>query len=54
MMKGDHASRMYEVQEQFIGQWVTFDYEELSIDGCPTKGVVRETRLCDTAGNPLE
>ena len=54
MMKGKHEDRMYEVQQQFIGQWVTFDYEELSIDGCPTKGVVRETRLCDTSGNPIQ
>ena len=54
MMRGKHEDRMYGVQEQFIGQWITFDYEELSIDGVPTKGVVRETRLCDTSGNPLQ
>jgi hypothetical protein len=54
MMKGDHASRMYDVQEQFIGQWVTFDYEELSDKDVPTKGVVRETRLCDTSGTPTQ
>lgn len=53
MMKGNHASRMYDVQKQFIGQWVTFDYEELSEAGKPTKGVVRETRLCDEDGSPL-
>lgn len=54
MMKGDRASRMYDVQHQFIGQWVTFDYEELSDKGVPTKAVVRETRLCDSQGNPQE
>lgn len=54
MMKGSHESRMYDIQKQFIGQWVTFDYEELSEKGVPTKGVVRETRLCDENGNPLE
>ena len=54
MMKGDHASRMYEVQGQFIGHWVTFKYEELSDKGVPTKPVVEETRLCDTSGSALE
>lgn len=54
MMKGTHASRMYDVQEQFIGQWVTFKYEELSDTGKPTKPVVEETRLCDPEGNPLD
>lgn len=54
MMKGSHESRMYDVQKQFIGKWVTFDYEELSEKGVPTKGVVRETRLCDEDGQPLE
>lgn len=53
MMKGNHTSRMYDVQKQFIGQWVTFDYEELSNAGKPTKPVVRETRPCDNEGNPL-
>ena len=54
MMKGDHDSRMYHVQEQFIGQWVTFKYEELSEKGIPTKPVVEETRVCDTSGSPVE
>ena len=54
MMKGDHASRMFDVQEQFIGKWVTFAYEELSNAGKPTKPVVHETRLCDAKGQPLE
>lgn len=54
MMKGSHESRMYSVQEQFIGQWVNFKYEELSEAGKPTKGVVEETRPCDFEGNPLD
>lgn len=54
MMKGTHESRMYNVQEQFIGQWVTFQYEELSDSGVPTKPTVMETRLCDAKGEPLE
>lgn len=54
MMKGTHESRMYSVQEQFIGKWVNFKYEELSEAGKPTKGVVEETRLCDFEGNPLD
>ena len=54
MMKGDHASRMHEIQEQFIGKWVTFKFEELSEKGVPTKPVVEETRLCDTSGSPVQ
>lgn len=54
MMKGSHAERMYDNQLNFIGQWLTFEYEELSDKGCPTKGVVQETRLCNIAGQPLE
>lgn len=54
MMKGDHASRMCEIQEQFIGQWITFKFEELSEKGVPTKPVVEETRLCDSSGSPIE
>lgn len=54
MMKGTHESRMYSVQEQFIGKWVNFKYEELSEAGKPTKGVVEETRPCDFEGNPLD
>lgn len=54
MMKGDHQSRMFEVQKGFIGQWVTFSYEELSKAGVPTKPTVYETRLCDDKGQPLE
>lgn len=54
MMKGSHESRMFDVQNQFIGKWVTFSYEELSEAGVPTKPVVHETRLCDEDGQPLE
>lgn len=54
MMKGSREERYYNVQEQFIGQWVTFKYEELSEKGVPTKPVVDETRLCDDNGNPVE
>lgn len=53
-MKGDAASRSFSKQQQFIGKWVTFSYEELSDAGKPTKPVVHETRLCDKDGNPLE
>ena len=54
MMKGSRESRNYEVQQQFIGKWVTFKYEELSKAGIPTKPVAEETRLCDAKGQPLE
>lgn len=54
MMKGTHTTRMYSVQKQFIGKWVTFEYEELSGAGKPTKPTVVETRLCDVTGEPLE
>lgn len=53
-MKGDADSRAFKVQQQFIGRWVTFSYEELSDSGKPTKPVVQETRLCNNAGQPLE
>ncbi len=53
-MKGDAASRSYEAQLQFVGKWVTYNYEELSSSFKPTKPTVQETRLCDTSGNPLE
>lgn len=54
MMKGSHESRMFDVQKQFVGKWVTFEYEELSDTGTPTKPTVKETRLCDNEGNPLD
>lgn len=54
VMKGDAESRDYNEQCKFIGKWVTFQYEELSDKGVPTKPTVCETRLCDARGEPLE
>ena len=53
-MKGTHEERLYENQLQYIGQWVTLSYEELSNDGVPTKPVFHEKRKCDDTGEPLE
>lgn len=53
-MKGDAKSRAYDVQKEYINQWVTFEYEELSDSGKPTKPVVLEIRKCDSKGKPLE
>lgn len=52
-MKGDAASRAYEVQKGYIGKWVTFSYEDLSRAGIPTKPVAERLRECDEEGNPL-
>ncbi|CAH9014182.1 putative nucleic acid-binding, OB-fold protein [Vibrio phage 249E41-1] len=52
-MKGDAASRAYNVQKGYIGKWVTFSYEDLSGAGIPTKPVAERLRACDEEGNPL-
>lgn len=52
-MKGDAASRAYDVQKSYIGKWVTFSYEDLSGAGIPTKPVAERLRECDEEGNPL-
>ncbi|CAH9017321.1 putative nucleic acid-binding, OB-fold protein [Vibrio phage 193E37-1] len=52
-MKGDAASRAYDVQKGYIGKWVTFSYEDLSGAGIPTKPVAERLRACDEEGNPL-
>lgn len=53
-MKGDAESRAFQVQQQFIGKWVTFSFEELSDKGVPTKGVVECVRSCTKEGEPTE
>lgn len=45
--------RGYEASLKLIGQWITFEYEELSNDGVPTKPVGLQPRECDDQGNPL-
>lgn len=52
-MKGDAASRAYDVQKEYIGEWVTFSYEDLSGAGIPTKPVAERLRECDNSGDPL-
>ena len=52
-MKGDAASRDYDVQKGYIGKWVTFSYEDLSGADIPTKPVAERLRECDEEGNPL-
>lgn len=54
MMKGSREERDYSVQQQFIGQWVTFEYEELSEKNLPLKPVALNKRLCDDNGNVIE
>lgn len=53
-MKGTHEERLYENQLQYLDQWVTLSYEELSNKGIPTKPVFHEPRKCDDKGEPLE
>ena len=53
-MKGDAESRSFEVQQNYVGQWVTYAYEELSENDVPTKPVVLNLRKCDDSGNPVE
>ena len=53
-MKGGAESRSFEAQSGFIGSWVTYEYEELSDRGVPTKPTVCETRRCSSTGEPLE
>ena len=53
-MKGDASLRAYENQLQFVGKWVTYEYEELSDSGTPTKPIVQEVRECNAVGAPLE
>lgn len=54
MMLGEHSERLYENQQQYIGQWINFQYEEISDVGVPTKPVATGPRDCDSRGNPLE
>lgn len=53
-MKGDAESRSFDVQKAYIGEWVTYAYEELSEKDVPTKPVVLNLRKCDDSGNPVE
>lgn len=53
-MKGDAESRSFEAQKAYIGEWVTYAYEELSEKDVPTKPVVLNLRKCDDSGNPVE
>ena len=53
-MKGSHEERLYENQLQYVGQWITLEYEELSNKGIPTKPSFQEPRKCDDTGEPLE
>ncbi len=54
VMTGNKEFRAYENQLQFIGQWINYEYEELSAAGVPTKPVATGPRKCDGAGNPLQ
>lgn len=53
-MKGSASERAYEVQKQLVGQWVEFEYEELSDSGVPTKPVILHVRECDDEGIPVK
>lgn len=52
--KGTHEERLYENWLPFVGQWMTFSYEELSDKGVPTKPVGEQIRQCNDDGEPIE
>lgn len=45
--------RGYEDSKAIVGKWINYQYEELSVDGVPTKPVGIYLRDCDDQGNPL-
>lgn len=53
-MKGTAETRAYKEQRKLIGRWVTYEYEELSDKGVPTKPSGICPRLCNTTGEPYE
>lgn len=51
--KKGKSYRDYQSSLELIGQWITFEFEELSNDNVPTKPVGLQPRECDDQGNPL-
>lgn len=52
-IKGDAEFRSFDNMVKYIGDWLTFSYEDLSDKGIPTKPVAERFRECDSEGNPL-
>lgn len=53
-MRGDHASRSYTEQVKLIDSWITFRYQQLTVDGKPQFPVGLYQRNCDENGNPID
>ena len=57
MRKDAHSEinyRLYENACDLIGEWITYEYEELSDSGVPKQAVGIGIRKCDENGEPLE
>lgn len=53
-MRGAHEERLFEVQQEHIGKWVTVKYQALTEDGVPQFPVAIAVRECNEEGEPLE
>lgn len=53
-MKGSHSERVYENQLKFIGKYITFNYQTLTVDGVPQFPVGVAVREVDVDWNPIE
>lgn len=51
---GKSYDRSYEAMTNYVGEWITFSYEELSDKGVPTKPVGELVRKCNEKGEPNE
>lgn len=52
-VKGAQSYRGYDAATTLVGQWINYEYEELSDEGRPTKPVGIYVRACNEAGEPL-
>ena len=53
-MKGNHSERVYENQLKFVGKYITFNYQTLTVDGVPQFPVGVAVREVDVDWNPIE
>lgn len=53
-MRGTHEERLFEVQQEHVGKWVTVKYQALTEDGIPQFPVCIGVRNCNERGEPLE
>lgn len=53
-MNGTHEENSYDKLSKRIGEWVNFQYQDLSEDGLPSFARGLYFRECDDSGSPLE